>query len=144
MSLTWSPSATSLNLYREHSPVVFNDYPVSGHEGHMTECASPSEESGKNYQQERADTELLLDENKCFSFHQQHYWAGTAERAIKNINIGESTKTWEKMSLENHQFHNLSRQFLKIKWNIEVANQIKHVWASDSDAGLTLNWLNIS
>lgn len=68
MSLTWSPSAASLTLYREHSPVVFNDYPVSRHEGHMIECASPREDSGKNYQQVRADTELLVDENKCFSF----------------------------------------------------------------------------
>lgn len=65
---TWSPSASSLTLYRKHCPVVFNDYRVSGHEGHMTECARPSEDSGENSQQARANTELLVDENKCFHF----------------------------------------------------------------------------
>lgn len=34
----------------------------------MTECARPSEDSGENSQQARANTELLVDENKCFHF----------------------------------------------------------------------------
>lgn len=34
----------------------------------MTECAWPSEDSGENYQQVRANTELLVDKNKCFHF----------------------------------------------------------------------------
>lgn len=52
---TWQSSVPSLKLHREYNAIVFNDYCVSGHEGHMTECTLPHKDSGKNYQHVRED-----------------------------------------------------------------------------------------
>lgn len=96
---TWSPSASSLILYGKHCPVVFNDYRASGHEGHMSACAWPSEDAGENYQQGRQTLNFLRMKINVF-ISSATILSRHCRKSYKNINGRESTKTWEKMSWE--------------------------------------------
>lgn len=109
---TWFPSASSLTLYRKHCPVVFNDYRASGHEGHMTACAWPSEDSGENYQQVRQTLNFLRMKINVF-ISSATILSRHCRKSYKNINIRESTITWEKMSLKNHQCSIINKLFFQ-------------------------------